>query len=76
MKGFEEQAESMIHNKKIFQGWKKADGIINARQSRCLSNIAAGLIARRHISAKDLIDMKAPTTLLQHAKMHLDDVQT
>ena len=73
---FIENAESMIHNKKIFQGWKNSAGIINARISRCLSNIAASIItAKRHVSAKNLVEMKAPTSLLQHAKMCENDKQ-
>ena len=71
---FEEKAESMINNRKLFQGWKQSAGIINARRSRCMSNIASAIIAaRRHVSAKDLLVMKAPTSLLQHAKMHETD---
>ena len=67
----------MIQNCKLFQGWKTASTIINARQSRCLSNIASAVIsARQHVSAKDLIQMKAPTSLLQHAKMHPNDKAT
>ena len=68
---FAENVESMIQNRKLFQGRKTTSTIINACQSRCLSNIAVAVItARRHVSAKDLIYMKAPSSLLQHAKMH------
>lgn len=66
----------MIHNKKIFQGWKKANSVINAHCSQCLSNVAASIIvARRHVSEKDLTEMKAPTSLLQHTKMNDNDKQ-
>jgi hypothetical protein len=70
---FVELAESMIHNKKLFRGWKTAASIINARTSRCLSNIAASLITARHVSAVDLVNTNSPTSLIQHAKMHLND---
>jgi deoxyuridine 5'-triphosphate nucleotidohydrolase len=72
---FEEQAESMIHNRKLFEGWKTSSSIINARLCRSMSNIAANLIRSRHVSAVNLIQKSAPSSLLQHAKLHPDDKQ-
>jgi hypothetical protein len=70
---FNETSESMIHNKKLFKGWKTSAGIINARQSRAISNIACALIKARHVSAKDLLNSTAPSSLIQHAKLHPTD---
>jgi deoxyuridine 5'-triphosphate nucleotidohydrolase len=70
---FEQTAESMIHNRKLFEGWKTAASIINARLGRSMSNIAANLIRSRHVSAVNLIQKSAPSSLLQHAKLHPDD---
>ena len=44
---------------------------------RCLSNVGAGIITttRHHILAKDLMEVKAPFSLLQHAKKCDNDKQ-
>ena len=52
---FIETAESMIHNKKIFQGWKNSASIINTRYGRCLSNSTAPTITARQMISNKLI---------------------
>ena len=59
--GFESSIHSLIENKKLFKGWKNLRLAASARLIRGISN----LYSCRHISAKDLTIMKAPS-LLKH----------
>ena len=70
---FYKNAESMIKNKKLFQKWKHTNDIINARLSKSLSNIIAHQLRTRHVSAKELIEQTAPTSLLKHKLLHPHD---
>ena len=70
---FVQTSESMIKNKKIFKGWKTRTTVVNTRLCRALSNVVAHTITAKHVSAKNLIDMKAPTSLLKHLTMHPSD---
>ena len=70
---FVQTSESMIRNKKLFKGWKTRTTVVNARLCRALSNVVAHTITAKHVSAKNLIDMKAPTSLLKHLTMHPSD---
>jgi deoxyuridine 5'-triphosphate nucleotidohydrolase len=72
---FETIIESMIQNKKIFQGWKTKSFVLNARYTRATSNLVANIITCRKVSAKDLHRMEAPT-LLNHYKLHPEDKAT
>ena len=66
----------MIRNKKLFKGWKTRTTVVNARLCRALSNVIAHTITAKHVSAKDLINMEAPTSLLKHLTMHPSDRKT
>ena len=57
---FVELAQSMVTNKKLFQGWKSMNTVISARLARATSNITA-----RHVSAKDLRVNESPS-LIKH----------
>ena len=70
---FVQTSESMIRNKKIFKGWKTRTTVVNAQLCLALSNAVAHTITAKHVSAKILIDMKAPTSLLKHLTMHPSD---
>ena len=70
---FRELCHSMALNKRLFQGWINNKTATTARYSRATSNLIAQMITARHISAKDLIMRKAPTSLLNHAKLHPSD---
>ena len=70
---FHEKALSMSHNKKLFQGWINASRAITARHIRITSNILAHHIAARHVSAKDLLHIETPISLLKHSKLHPAD---
>jgi deoxyuridine 5'-triphosphate nucleotidohydrolase len=69
---FDELAESMVHNKKLFRGWKTHNFVTNARHARATSNIVSHLIHARKVSAANLHNMQAPT-LLNHKNLHPDD---
>ena len=73
LKDFIQTSDSMIRNKKLFKGWKTRTSVINARLCRALSNVVAHTITAKHVSAKNLIEMKAPTSLLKHLTMHPSD---
>ena len=64
---FDELAQSMVTNKKLFQGWKSMATVISARHVRATSNIMA-----RHVSAATLKVLDAPT-LLKHHKLDPHD---
>ncbi len=68
-----ENMRSMILNKKLFEGWKKHSVVLHARHVRATSNILAELIVARKVSAKGLVDMNAPTSLLKHKFMVEND---
>ena len=70
---FLESAESLLHNKKLFQGWITRQRALSARVARATSNMLANLIYCRHVSAQDLIDMSTPASLLKHHLMHPSD---
>ena len=72
---FVELAESMVHNKKLFQGWKSQAVTLTARRVRITSNILAHRIINRKVSAANLNLLEAPT-LLKHDKLHPDDKTT
>ena len=69
---FNEIAQSMVNNKKLFDGWRNARTVLTARLVRASSNIIAHKIAARHISAKTLEVLKAPT-LSHHKKLPTSD---
>jgi hypothetical protein len=69
---FDTLAESMIQNKKIFQGWKTKAFVLNARYTRATANLVANIIKCRKVSAKNLHKLEAPT-LLNHYKLHPED---
>ena len=71
---FKTLAQSLVTNKKLFQGWKTNHKVLTARILRGASNLVASnwrLIAR-HISAKSLDILEAPT-LLRHKKLTKND---
>ena len=72
LKDFERLAESMIENKRLFEGWKPSRMVLSARNVRVTSNLIAHMIVNRKVSAKNLQIMEAPT-LLKHSKLHPDD---
>ena len=72
---FIQLAQSMIQNRKLFEGWKTKNSVLNARQLAATSNLFSHAIYCRKVSAKGLIDMHAPTSLLQHQSMHPKDKQ-
>jgi hypothetical protein len=69
---FFEIAESMVENKKIFNGWKTRAFVTNARNTRATANVLAHLVYSRKVSASNLHSMQAPT-LLNHSRLHPDD---
>ena len=69
---FNETGESLVHNKKLFSGWKSRTFVLTARQVRATSNVIASTIFSRKVSAQGLNLMQAPT-LLKHHKLHPDD---
>jgi deoxyuridine 5'-triphosphate nucleotidohydrolase len=72
LNNFNMNAESMIQNKKLFQGWKSAHIVMTARRVQATSNTIASLIINGKVSAKDLQSMKAPT-LLKHYQLSQND---
>ena len=73
---FDEVAESLVHNKKIFQGWKTQKFVLNARHVRATSNILAHLIVCRKVSASGLHKLESPASLLKHHTLHPEDKAT
>ena len=73
LKSFDETVDSMIKNKKLFEGWKTKTTVINARLCRALSNVVAHAITAKHVSAKSLTNIRAPTSLAQHLTMPQGD---
>jgi deoxyuridine 5'-triphosphate nucleotidohydrolase len=69
---FESLAESLVHNKKLFQGWKARKYVITARQARATSNVIARMVTLRKVSAKGLSLLQAPT-LLKHRTLDPED---
>jgi dUTPase len=72
---FVEIAESLVHNKKLFQGRKTNAFVLNARQCRAVSNVISHLVYNRKVTAANLHTLQAPT-LLNHSKLHPDDKTT
>jgi deoxyuridine 5'-triphosphate nucleotidohydrolase len=72
---FSSLAESMIHNKKVFRGWKTHNFVLNARHTRATANVISHLIHCRKITAANLHQMQAPT-LINHKNLHPDDKTT
>ena len=70
---FQEKSTSMIHNSKLFPGWVNTRHTVMARNGRMTSNVLAHMISAKHVSAKDLIKMETPLSLLQHKKLHPKD---
>ena len=58
---FESNIHSLLNNKKLFKGWKNLRLASSARLIKGISNLYC-----RHISAKDLTIMKAPSLLKHH----------
>ena len=69
---FEELAESMIENKKMFKGWTRHKIVETARRVRITSNLLAANIINRKVSAANLHLLQAPT-LLKHHLLHPED---
>ena len=76
LKDFDQNVDSLIRNKKLFKNWKTPSSVINARLCRALSNVVSHVISAKHVSAKNLIDTNAPTSLLKHLTMHASDKDT
>jgi deoxyuridine 5'-triphosphate nucleotidohydrolase len=72
LKDLDSLAESLVHNKKLFQGWKARKHVIAARHARATSNVIARMITIRKISAKGLSLLQAPT-LLKHKTLDPND---
>jgi hypothetical protein len=72
---FPSLVDSMIANKKLFNGSIQISRAITARRARATSNLIAHLIVSRKVSAKDLHLLQAPT-LLKHHQLHPDDKKT
>ena len=75
LNNFPELVESLLDNKKLFKGWVATAKAMTARRVSATSNLVAGLIINKKVSAKDLHLMEAPT-LLKHHKLHSDDRKT
>ena len=73
---FTEKALSMFHNKRLFKGWVNTRQATIARHVQLTSNIISHHIHARKVSARDLVSMEAPTSLLKHAKLHPTDRTT
>jgi hypothetical protein len=67
--------DSMINNKKLFNGWISITKAIAARCTRATPNLIANLIVLCKVTAKNLRKMEA-TTLLKHHKLHPEDKLT
>ena len=65
----------MIHNKKLFHGWKSQAVATTARQVRATSNYIAHSIINRKVTAANLKLLEAPS-LLKHHQLHPDDKAT
>jgi len=61
---FVENIHSLLHHKKLFQGWKNLRLAAVTRQIRAASNIMAC-----HISANGRSVLAAPSSLSQHTKL-------
>jgi hypothetical protein len=72
LNNFHLSAESMIQNKKLFQGWKSTHVVMTARRVQATSNTIASLIINGKVSARNLHSMEAPT-LLKHHKLSQND---
>ena len=72
LNNFHLSAESMIQNKKLFQGWKSTHVVMTARRVQATSNTLASLIINGKVSARNLQSMDAPT-LLKHHKLSQND---
>ena len=72
LQNFDNDAYSLIQNKKLFRGWISFDKVRAARYARATSNLLSHHIIRRHISAKDLEVLAAPT-LTKHHKLTPND---
>ncbi len=68
-----EQLRSLIINRKLFYGWKTHTFCAAARRIRATSNLVAELIISRKVSAKGLMKMEAPASLLKHQQLHPND---
>ena len=71
----EEKGESLVHNKKLFQGWKSQAITLTARRVRVTSNFIAHHVINRKVSAANLNLLEAPS-LLKHDQLHPDDKAT
>ena len=60
-------AQSMVTNKKLFNGWKTMKHVLTARYLRATSNLLA-----KHVSATGLNVLQAPS-LLRHHKLNPND---
>eukprot|EP00559_Dactyliosolen_fragilissimus_P009525 CAMPEP_0184863662 /NCGR_PEP_ID=MMETSP0580-20130426/12115_1 /TAXON_ID=1118495 /ORGANISM="Dactyliosolen fragilissimus" /LENGTH=56 /DNA_ID=CAMNT_0027362127 /DNA_START=250 /DNA_END=417 /DNA_ORIENTATION=+ len=49
LKEFDQHVDSMIRNKKLFEGWKTKTTTIIARLCRALSNVVANTITAKHV---------------------------
>ena len=76
LENFNQNCELMIKNKKMFQGWRTKTSVVHARLCRALSNVVSHTISAKHVSAKNLVDTTAPTSLLKHLTMHPSDRET
>ena len=57
----------------MFKGWVSKQRVLTARIARATSNAIDQLIHCCKVSAKNLIEMNAPTSLLKHHTMHPDN---
>jgi hypothetical protein len=70
---FSQSAESLLQDKKLFQGWKSKRTVATARKVQTTANILANLIHCRKVSAATLHHMQAPSSLKQHLNMTDND---
>ena len=63
----------MILNKQINKGWVTSATVLATRKVRATSNLVAGLIASKRVSAANFHKLESLASLLNHYKLHPDD---
>ena len=63
----------MILNKQINKGWVISATVLATRKVRATSNLVAGLIASKRVSAANFHKLESLASLLNHYKLHPDD---
>ena len=70
---FSLSVDSMIANKKLYQGWVNSTLAVSVRRVRMTFNLIANLIISRKVSAANLHHKQTPSSLLNHYKLHPND---